>query len=73
MGVEIINTKGREKVAINRRELKIGTRIERKEHGFNIKISKKIAMDHIKEYPQYYTHKRYGLIVIEKKMKRKNG
>lgn len=55
---------------INKRELDIGTRIERKEHGFNLQNSRKIAMDHIREFPRYYTDKRYGLIVIEKKMKK---
>ena len=43
--------------------------IEKKEHGFNLIISRKIAMDHIREAPMYYTHKKYGLIAIEKKMK----
>lgn len=53
-----------------KRELDIGTRIERKEHGFNLKISKKIAMDHIREFSKYYTHRIYGLIALEKRMKR---
>ncbi len=56
MVVEIINI-GREKVVINKRELDIGTRIEKREHGFNLRISRKIAMDHIKEFPRYYTGK----------------
>lgn len=60
-------------MVINKRELDTGTRIERKEHGFSIPISRKIAMDHIKEFSKYYTHKRYGLIVIEKKMKKLKG
>lgn len=53
-----------------KREIDIGTRTERKEHGFNLRISRKIAMDHIKETPKYYTDKRYGLIAIEKKMRK---
>lgn len=53
-----------------KRELEIGTRIERKEHGFNLNISRKIAKDHIKEFSKYYTHKTYGLIAIEKKLKK---
>ena len=57
-------------MVINKRELDIGTRIERKEHGFNLRISRKIAMDHIKENPRYYTHKKYGIIAIEKKFKK---
>ena len=57
MAEEIINIKGRERVVINKRELEIGTRIERREHGFNIKISRKIAIDHIREHSKYYTRK----------------
>lgn len=53
---------------VNKRELDIGTRIERREHGFSIAVSRKIARDHIEEYPRYYTDKRYGLIVVEKNM-----
>lgn len=37
------------------RELKIGTMIERKEHGFSYAISKKIARDHIRENRNYYS------------------
>ena len=57
MVVEIINIKGKERVVINKRELEIGTKIERKEHGFNLRISRKIAMDHIKGHPNYYSEK----------------
>lgn len=57
---------------VSKRELDIGTRIERKEHGFSLAISRKIARDHIEEFPKYYTHKKYGLIAIEKLMKRLN-
>ena len=58
-------------MAISKRELRIGTIIERKEHGFNLCVSRKIAMDHIKEFPRYYTDKKYGLIVMEKKLKKR--
>ena len=68
MDVEIINIGREEKVVINKRELEIGTRIEKREHGFNSRISRKIARDHIEENPKYYTHRKYGLIVIEKKL-----
>lgn len=44
-------------MVVNRRELEIGTRVERKEHGFNLRISRKIAMDHIKKHPKYYSEK----------------
>ena len=55
---------------VSKRELDIGTRIERREHSFSIAVSRKIARDHISIYPKYYTDKRYGLIVVEKRMKR---
>jgi len=55
---------------INKRELAIGTRIEKKEHRFDLRISSKIARDHIEEFPRYYTHPQYGLIITEKKYKR---
>lgn len=55
MDEEIINIKGKRKMVIDRKKLGIGTRIEMKEHGFNIKISRKIAMDHLKDNPNYYS------------------
>ena len=61
------------KNVVSKRELDIGTRIERREHGFSITVSRKIARDHIERYPRYYTDKRYGLIVTEKRMIRKKG
>jgi len=36
-------------------------------------VSRKIARDHISEFPKYYTDKKYGLIVIEKKMMKRKG
>lgn len=56
---------------ISIKELRIGTMIEKKEHGFCMRISRKIAMDHIQEIPKYYTDKKYGLIAIEKKMRKR--
>ena len=74
MDVDIINIKRDLNVmAISKRELEIGTRVESKEHGFNLRISRKIAMDHIKEFSKYYTHKVYGLIAIDKKIKSLKG
>ena len=52
------------------RELRIGTRVEKIEHLFSIAVSRKIALDHIREFPKYYTDAKYGLITIEKKMKK---
>lgn len=72
MGVGIMSTiKRGNAMVVSKRELEIGTRIERKEHGFNIRISRKIARDHIEEFPRYYTDNKYGLIAIEKKMKKR--
>jgi len=54
------------------RELIIGTRIEM-EHArlfpkaVQRKMARKIAQDHIKEFPQYYSK---GLIPMEKKLKK---
>jgi len=73
MSIVIIKKRNVVKNMVNKRELDIGTRIEKKEHGFSITISRKIAMDHIKEFPRYYTDKRYGLIVAEKKMMKRKG
>lgn len=51
---------------INRKELKIGMRIE-KEHTTNKKIAKAIAIAHICEFPNYYSK---GLVPMELKLKR---
>ena len=56
-----------------KKELKLGTKIEM-EHAklFSKKTQKimarKIAIDHIKEFPCYYSR---GLIPLEKKLRRK--
>ena len=54
---------------ITKKELKIGTRVEL-EHTKSLKRAKKIAMDHLKEYPYYYTK---GLIPMERKLKKLKG
>ena len=46
------------------KELKIGTKIEM-EHTTSKKIAEKIAKDHLREYPNYYTQ---GLIPMERKL-----
>jgi len=56
------------------KELKIGTKTELEHaHLFPKKIqkqmAKKIAKDHIKEFPCYYTK---GLLIMEKKLKGRN-
>ena len=50
----------------NKRELQIGSKIEL-EHTNSKKVARKIAKDHLKEYPNYYTK---GLIPMERKLKR---
>ena len=54
---------------ITKKELKIGTRVEL-EHTKSLKRARKIAMDHLKEYPCYYTK---GLIPMERKLKKLKG
>lgn len=49
---------------INPKELKIGQKIEM-EHTKNPFIAKRIASQHLCEYPNYYTK---GLIPMEKKL-----
>lgn len=51
---------------INKKELKIGTKIEM-EHTNSIKKAKKIAAQHLMEFPNYYTA---GLIPMENKLKK---
>lgn len=72
VGIMIIKNPSVENV-VSKRELEIGTRIEHKEHKFSIPVSRKIAHDHIKEFPTYYTHKTLGLIAIEKRMRKLKG
>jgi hypothetical protein len=55
--------KGREKL----KNIRIGTKIEM-EHTTSKKRARKIAIDHIEEFPNYYTK---GLIPMEKKLKRR--
>ncbi len=56
------------------KELKIGTKIEM-EHAklfpknLQNSMAKRIAADHIKEFPCYYSK---GLIPLERKLRRKN-
>ena len=48
------------------KELRIGKKIEM-EHGLGKKMAKKIALDHIKEFPCYYSK---GLIPMERKLRK---
>jgi hypothetical protein len=47
------------------KELEVGTKIEL-EHTDSKKMAKEIAMDHISEFPDYYTNKKYGVKASEK-------
>ena len=53
-----------------KKEISIGTTIEM-EHTDDKEEAKKIAMEHIKEVPDYYTDSEYGIIAIEDKQKQK--
>jgi len=48
----------------NKRQLRMGTKIEM-EHTKSKRFAQKIAKDHLREFPNYYTH----LIKMEKKLK----
>ena len=48
-------------------EIKVGTKIEM-EHTDSKEMARQIALDHISEYPKYYTDPEYGIIAIEDKM-----
>lgn len=51
------------------KEIKVGIKIEI-EHTKDKELAREIAMDHIFEFPKYYTHPKYGLIATEKKMEK---
>lgn len=46
------------------KEIEVGVRIEM-EHTDDKEIAREIAMDHIFEFPDYYTDPNYGLIAVE--------
>jgi hypothetical protein len=51
------------------KELLLGMKIEG-EHTSNRRLKRKIALDHINEFPCYYSK---GLIPLEKKLRRMKG
>lgn len=53
----------------NKRELAIGSRIEM-EHTKSKRVATRIAKDHLREYPKYYSK---GLIPMERKLKKLQG
>jgi hypothetical protein len=54
------------------KELKIGIEVEKEHVGDDLKKAKEIAMDHIYEFPDYYSNKKYGVLSSEKGLKKDN-
>ena len=50
-----------------KKEVKLGYTIE-KEHTGNKELQLEIILDHISDFKDYYSNKKYGLITMEKKM-----
>jgi len=48
-------------------EIKAGIKVE-KEHTDDSELAREIVMDHLDEYPDYYTNSKHGLLVQEKKL-----
>jgi hypothetical protein len=53
------------------KEIEVGTKIEM-EHTDSKKMAKEITMDHIAEFPDYYTNEKYGTIASEKGLEKVN-
>jgi hypothetical protein len=51
-----------------KKELKLGSKIEM-EHTKSKRLATKIAKDHLREFPNYYTK---GLIPLERKLRKLN-
>jgi hypothetical protein len=56
-------------VDVINKEIEIGIKIEY-EHTDDKEIAKEISMDHIDEFPTYYSHPKYGLIASEKELEK---
>lgn len=55
-----------ERTKYNKVELRIGTSIEM-EHTKSKKVAERIAKDHLREHPKYYT---LGILPMEKRLKK---
>jgi len=64
MSVEDLADKHNVDVRDIEKEIEVGVRIEM-EHTDDKEIAREIAMDHIFEFPDYYTDPNYGLIAVE--------
>jgi len=53
-----------------KKEIEIGKKIEREHVGKDTSKATEIAMDHVFEFPDYYSNKRYGLVSNEKKLEK---
>jgi len=53
-----------------KKEIRIGVKIEKEHVGDDINKAKEIAMDHISEFSDYYSNKRYGVLASEKGLKK---
>jgi hypothetical protein len=60
------NEKGIKKEDVDKKQLKIGIKIEQ-EHADDIEIRTKISLDHLAEFDDYYT----GLVDMEKRLENK--
>jgi len=64
MSVEDLADKHNVDVRDIEKEIEVGVRIEM-EHTDDKEIAREIAMDHVFEFPDYYTDPNYGLIAVE--------
>lgn len=53
-----------------KKEIKIGVKIEKEHVGGDLSKAKEIAMDHVYEFSDYYSNKRYGVLASEKGLKK---
>lgn len=53
-----------------KKEVKLGIKIEKEHVGNDLKKAQEIAMDHVYEFSDFYTNKRYGAIASEKGLKK---
>jgi hypothetical protein len=57
-------------VEVIKKEIIIGVKIEKEHVGNDVSKAKEIAMDHISEFSDYYSNKRYGVLASEKGLKK---
>ena len=72
MSVEDLAKKHKVSVKKINKELEIGVKIEKEHVGNDESKAKEIAMDHIYEFPDFYSNKKYGALASEKGLKKVN-